>query len=332
MKGEASRLRSILLIVFVFMLVASFDNCAMIKSVYGLEREYAIEITSVETGLGTEADWISNYFFFHSELMSVNVTVMSNAENLTTARISVTAFDDLNQPFDFSAKNLTLGPGESRNIYCQIYIPNWALPGEGCRVVATAEVLPEGTASPQKADVFYILSIDPIHNLSLLDVMPFETEVYVGWKVHISAIIRNEGSISESFAVIYKYELEGTEYTINETTAINLFPRAGTDVIFTWTTTDIGTHKVIAEIPVLENETDTSDNIMASSIQVRVKIFGDVNGDNKVNMQDVGQTSLAFGSAPADPRWNIQTDLNQDNRTNLMDVALVARNFGKSHP
>jgi hypothetical protein len=199
-------------------------------------------------------------------------------------------------------------------------------------VVATAEVLPEGTASPQKADVFYLLSIDPIHNLSLLDVMPSETEVYVGWKVYISAVVRNEGSISESFAVICKYELEDTEYTINETTAINLDPRTGTDIIFTWTTTDIGIHKVIAEIPTVENETDTSDNVMASSIQVRVKIFGDVNGDNKVNMEDIGQTGLAFGSAPADPRWNIQTDLNQDNRTNLVDVALVARNFGKSHP
>jgi hypothetical protein len=82
----------------------------------------------------------------------------------------------------------------------------------------------------------------------------------------------------------------------------------------------------------VENETDTSDNVMASSIRVRVKIFGDVNGDNKVNMQDVGQAGLAFGSGSADPRWNVQTDLNQDNRTNMVDVALVARNFGKSHP
>jgi hypothetical protein len=210
------------------MLAASFDNCTTIKSAYGLETEYTVEITSVKTGLGTEAEWISNYFFFHGELMSVNVTVISNSENLIVARISVTAFDDLNQPFDFSAKNLTLDPGESRNIYCQIYIPDWALPGEGCRVVATAEVLPEGTVSPQKADVFYLLPIEPIHDMSLLEVTTFETEVYVGWKVHISAIVKNEGNISESARVICKYELEDTEYTINETTAIDLFPSAST--------------------------------------------------------------------------------------------------------
>jgi parallel beta-helix repeat protein len=57
--------------------------------------------------------------------------------------------------------------------------------------------------------------------------------------------------------------------------------------------------------------------------------IGDVNGDWKVNMADVGVAARAFGSTIGDERWNQQADMNPDGKIDLRDIALEARNFGK---
>jgi len=65
---------------------------------------------------------------------------------------------------------------------------------------------------------------------------------------------------------------------------------------------------------------------------VKVKIFGDVNGDVKVDGKDIAVVGVAFGSYPGHPRWNPQADLNQGNKIEGKDIAKVAKNFGKTYP
>jgi Ca2+-binding EF-hand superfamily protein len=59
-------------------------------------------------------------------------------------------------------------------------------------------------------------------------------------------------------------------------------------------------------------------------------VFGDVNGDGKVDMADVAIVAKAFGANPSDPRWNSQADLDGDLKISVKDIALVCVNFGKS--
>jgi len=58
--------------------------------------------------------------------------------------------------------------------------------------------------------------------------------------------------------------------------------------------------------------------------------MGDVNGDGKVNMDDISAVLDAFGSYPGHPRWNPNADLDPNNRIDMSDVVLVLSNFGKS--
>lgn len=57
-------------------------------------------------------------------------------------------------------------------------------------------------------------------------------------------------------------------------------------------------------------------------------LFGDVNSDGNVDMQDIGIVAAAFGTVTGDPRWNFRTDVNFDGQIDLMDLGSIARNFG----
>jgi hypothetical protein len=57
-------------------------------------------------------------------------------------------------------------------------------------------------------------------------------------------------------------------------------------------------------------------------------IAGDVNGDGKVNMQDIILVLGAFGSYPGHARWDPSCDLNADLKVNMADLTIVLSNFG----
>ena len=59
-------------------------------------------------------------------------------------------------------------------------------------------------------------------------------------------------------------------------------------------------------------------------------LLGDLNSDDKVDMQDVGIVALPFGSYPGHPRWNPVADINNDNKVDMKDVSTVAKEFGKT--
>jgi hypothetical protein len=59
-------------------------------------------------------------------------------------------------------------------------------------------------------------------------------------------------------------------------------------------------------------------------------LVGDLNGDGKVDMTDVGIMIRAFGSKCGEPRYNPNADLNFDGKINLKDVALLLKFFGKT--
>jgi Ca2+-binding EF-hand superfamily protein len=58
-------------------------------------------------------------------------------------------------------------------------------------------------------------------------------------------------------------------------------------------------------------------------------LVGDVNGDGKVDIQDVALVARCFGTTPSSPKWNPACDLDNNGKIDIGDIAIVARSFGQ---
>jgi photosystem II stability/assembly factor-like uncharacterized protein len=57
---------------------------------------------------------------------------------------------------------------------------------------------------------------------------------------------------------------------------------------------------------------------------------GDVNGDNRITITDLGLLADAFDTTPTDPDWNANADFNCDGKINITDLGLLADSYGKN--
>jgi hypothetical protein len=56
-------------------------------------------------------------------------------------------------------------------------------------------------------------------------------------------------------------------------------------------------------------------------------LVGDLNGDGKVNIEDIALWGAAFGSTPSSSRWNPQADLNGDGKVDIIDAVIITMHW-----
>jgi hypothetical protein len=61
------------------------------------------------------------------------------------------------------------------------------------------------------------------------------------------------------------------------------------------------------------------------------RLPGDINGDGKVDWQDLALLGLAYNSSPGDRNWNPAADLNGDGKVDWQDLAIFGLYYGKSY-
>jgi hypothetical protein len=69
-----------------------------------------------------------------------------------------------------------------------------------------------------------------------------------------------------------------------------------------------------------------------NQIKVLLTIWGDINGDRKVSLQDLVLLANAYGSTPGSPRWDARCDVYRDNRISLQDLVVLALNYNRTYP
>jgi len=169
-----------------------------------------------------------------------------------------------------------------------------------------------------------------IRDLAVINVTLSENIVYQGWPVNITVTAKNEGYINETFKINVYYD----DTLIENLTIANLAPDQETTKTVTWYTSTVEpyiNHTIKAEIPTVPYEIDTTDNAFADGA-LMVKLNGDINGDQIVDIDDIMVVALAFGSYPGTPSWNPEADLSGDGIIDIDDAVLVAINYGKHYP
>jgi hypothetical protein len=71
-------------------------------------------------------------------------------------------------------------------------------------------------------------------------------------------------------------------------------------------------------------------NVVQGTLKIDdpISIPGDINGDGKVNLQDLVLLADSYGSRPGDAKWNRNADLNGDGVVDLADLAILAKYYG----
>jgi len=75
-------------------------------------------------------------------------------------------------------------------------------------------------------------------------------------------------------------------------------------------------------------EIEMYDNLLVNG-SIYVGLVGDINGDRKVDMKDIGRVARGFGTDPTSLLWDPNTDINNDYKIDMKDIGTAARHFGE---
>ncbi|MGB8780371.1 MAG: dockerin type I domain-containing protein [Candidatus Bathyarchaeia archaeon] len=183
---------------------------------------------------------------------------------------------------------------------------------------------PSGWELPAVNTGNFVYEFQPGHDVAVTDIALSKTVVEEGFSADINVTVANQGGYTETFNV--------TAYanaTIVGSENVTLTASNSMTVTFTWNTTGfaVGNYTISAYAEPVPGETNVANNLLVDGT-LRITLLGDVNGDGKVDMQDVMMLVNAFGSYPGHPRWNPDCDLNHDGRIDLADIVLALTNFG----
>jgi len=101
-----------------------------------------------------------------------------------------------------------------------------------------------------------------------------------------------------------------------------------TNLSLEWNTTDAfyGIYAISAGVTIVIG--GTPDPVHADG-WVTVTTPGDINGDYKVDIQDLVLLAKAYGSTPSSPNWNPNADIAGDGIVNLRDLTILALHYGQ---
>jgi hypothetical protein len=151
-----------------------------------------------------------------------------------------------------------------------------------------------------------------------------------GYTAHVNVTVQNNGNVAEPDVNVTAY---ANTKVIGSQNMTNLPSGNQTVVTFLLNTTGytIGNYTLSANATIASGETNTTNNNYADGI-VKVTMIGDINGDNKCDMKDIGTAAKGFLTVPGVPFWNSNADVTDDHKIDMKDIALAAKHFGDTYP
>lgn len=179
------------------------------------------------------------------------------------------------------------------------------------------------------------------HDVAVTDVSPDADWVYQGKLCHagVNVTVTNLGETAENFTVtLFAVNETATpsNITVGTQAVLNLLPNATLVLRFVWNSSGAQPchwYNMTAVASTVPGEIKTENNVCSSPVLVKVRLLGDVNGDGKVDMTDVGLAATAFGESTGDRRWlpwGPYADITNDGKVDLFDIAWICKNWGKT--
>ena len=120
------------------------------------------------------------------------------------------------------------------------------------------------------------------------------------------------------------------EYT-RTCASVTLESGASTSIIFTWNTSGVakGNYTIRAEATTVPGETDTLDNTLEGG-WIIVTLVGDVNADGKVDIEDIFNIALCYGTSIGQLGYDPNRDINGDDKIDIEDIYTAALHYGET--
>jgi PKD repeat protein len=166
------------------------------------------------------------------------------------------------------------------------------------------------------------------HDIAIAEVLPCREWIYEERSVNVNVTVTNEGNFTETATVDLYYNV--TENKLIGTQLVMLDPDETETLTFTWDTTGIphARNYTITAVATIAFDSDLTDNAMNGTTKIHVRILGDMNGDNKVDLKDFWILGGCFGHCQGQPDWNPDADLNFDNRVDVKDIFKFGKQYG----
>lgn len=177
------------------------------------------------------------------------------------------------------------------------------------KILVYANDTSSNTGSSQ--EVRFTVSI--IHDVAVVNLTYYPTDVYVGQVVNITVLVENQGTMKETFNVTVYADIN-----IVETLTVNNLTRSKQEVlVFMWNTTDSakGTYTITAYVPPVPREDDILDNTWVGGT-VNIKLRPDIATTSVTTSRTwIGQGCSALISV---------TVINQGDKTESFNVTIYA--------
>jgi len=264
-------------------------------------------------------------YIFQGLSDDINVTV----QNLGNISETFTASAYYNSSLIGTVPIVNLAPGAETT--ATITWNTTGVPEGNYTITGVASIVPYESNTANNIYVDGIVQVVTIiHDVAITDVTPANSWVYQRNQLKINVTAANLGNVSESFNV--------TAYADNSTIdmfpVVNLASNAQITITFVWNTTSYPScqnYTISGQASLVPHEYNATNNVLIDGT-VKLRLYGDVNDDGKVDGKDIALASLAFGTVPGDPRWNPNADINQNGKIDGIDIVLISLNFGKSCP
>ncbi len=158
--------------------------------------------------------------------------------------------------------------------------------------------------------IFFTMGPVGVYIANAVTVFPgyrlFETtEAFPHWNLPINVTVNNEGTLPLTGSVSGYYSLDNATWlSLGPTQPISLNPSEGTVLVFYWNLRATGAGKSVYFMKF--NATATCENLTSTDeflVKIKVRILGDSDGDNDVDVGDQRKLALTMFKSSPDPLY-----------------------------